>query len=151
MSRAAIRARIKKADARRAREHRHSKPKPVRRTSDQAIYLGLGLVGGFLVILVWLLTDARYWREVLLGYLIAVGWLINLYTFQVYRGVHLPNWKQALARVPLRFAGYGTRDGKPLDAARNQPNAKLALLVSIAACVAVVLGLTLALFPEVRT
>ncbi|MCI0363544.1 MAG: hypothetical protein L0Y44_06925 [Phycisphaerales bacterium] len=130
--------------ARRLQKRKHPpKPKPPRRTTDRAIYLGFLIVGIFVVILAWLFTsDSRieYWRHVAVGYLIAVAYLINFYTLRTYQAKHLENWKQALARIPLRFAGYGTKDGKPLDAAHGHREALMALLISIAVSIAL-LGL----------
>lgn len=111
--------------------------------SDRAIYGGFILVGFFIVVIAWLFTDGRYWREVVLGYLLAIAYLLNFYTIQVYRGKHLANWKQALARVPLRFVGYGTKEGKPLEAAHDHPATRTALLVSLLVCLALLVIVSL--------
>lgn len=112
-------------------------PKPM---TDRAIYLGFLIVGFFVVALAWLFFDGQkqYWGVIALGYVAAVAYLVNFYTFQVYRGKHLDNWQQALARLPLRFVGYGTKGGKPLEAAHDHEETKKALFVSIAVSAAVV-------------
>lgn len=128
-------------------EHAVVRPKPPKPMSDQAVYFMLLVVGFFIVILAWLFTEGRHWSAVALGYLIALAYLTNLYTYKAYRGRPLANWQQSLARVPLRFVGYGTRGGKPLEAAHHHPETKTALLVSIALSAALVAGLSLVLIP----
>lgn len=115
--------------------------------SDAAIYGGIVLIGAFGILLFWLLSEGRLWREAVIGYLLAMVWFVNAAVYQVYRGRHLPHWKQSLARVPLRFVGFGTRDGRPFEAAHGRSEVRLALLVSIAVSVLIILGMTLLLFP----
>jgi hypothetical protein len=135
---------MSKSSGRRRRLKRQHVPKPkvAKPMSDQAIYLGLAIVGLFVGILAWLFNQ-QYWMAIVLLYVLAVVYLINFYTFQVYRGKHLEHWKQALARVPLRFVGYGTKEGKPLEAAHDHPETRTALLASIALSAAIVAGLSL--------
>ncbi|MBT8485611.1 MAG: hypothetical protein HKO59_16260 [Phycisphaerales bacterium] len=116
---------------------------------DRSIYLGLIIIGAAVAAFAWLVWTPQ-WRPITLGYIIAVAWLVNLYAVSAYQGKHLANWKQALARLPLRFAGFGSRGGKPVDAAHEQPAAKMMIFVSIAVSVLVVLGLTYWLIPAVR-
>jgi hypothetical protein len=123
------------------------KPPAVKPMTDRAVYLGIGIVGFFIVMLVFLFTDGEYWRPVALGYLIAVAYLINYYVFQVYRGKHIEHWQQSLARVPLRPVGYGTKGGKPLEAAHHHQETKKALLVSIAVSAAIVVLASFLLIP----
>lgn len=140
----------KRSDRRQRKRPHVPKPKPPRRTSDRAIYMGFAIVGFFIVILTWLFTSdskIEYWRHVTLGYIVGVAYLINFYTFRTYQGKHLENWKQALARVPLRFAGYGTKDGKPLDAAHGHREARLALLLCIAISMLIIAGAAMLLIP----
>ncbi len=118
------------------------------RTPDGAIYIGLLMIGSFAVLLGFLFTEGKHWREVGLGYLIAIAYLVNLYTFRAYRGTTLAGWQAALARLPLRCVGYGTRGGRPLEAAKGQENARTMLLVSIATSVVVIAGLSFWLFPR---
>ena len=115
--------------------------------TDRAIYLGFAIVGLFIVVLSWLFTDGRYWNVVALGYVAAVAYLIHFYTFQAYRGRHLDNWQQALARVPLRFVGYGTKGGRPLEAAHDHAETKKALGLSVAVSLALLVVLSLFLIP----
>jgi hypothetical protein len=85
---------------------------------------------------------------VALGYIFAVAYLINLYAFQVYRGKRLENWQQSLARIPLRFVGYGAKGGKPLEAAHHHQETKNALLMSIVISAAIVVLASFLLLPD---
>ncbi len=119
-----------------------------RRAPDGAVYIGLLMIGLFGV---WLWTiaarDPDSWKHGLLGYLIAMAVLLNLYTWRACRGKHLVAWQRALARLPLRLAGYGSRGGRPLEAAHGSPRAMMMLYVSIATCAVVIAGLTFLLIP----
>lgn len=141
--------RMKKKQARHERKlSSKARPHQPKVTSDRAIYGGVILIGFFFTILGWMLMDA-HWREPLIIYIAAMAYIIVLATFAVYRGKHIPNWQQALARIPLRFVGYGTKDGKPLEAAHGQANTRNALLMSMIVSLAVVGGLVLLLRPFV--
>ncbi|MCH8343616.1 MAG: hypothetical protein IH983_06485 [Planctomycetes bacterium] len=59
-----------------------------------------------------------------------------------YQGRRLAGWQQSLARLPLRWAGYGTKEGRPLEAARGSPRAKIVLLLSIATSILIIVLLT---------
>ena len=110
------------------------------RNSDASIYLGLGIIGAAIVGGAWLFSSGdpsvRGWAVV--GYVALIAWLINLYAFGVYRGRHLQNWKLALARLPLRCAGFGRKHGKPVEAAHDEPSARTMLIVSAVISVAIV-------------
>jgi Flp pilus assembly protein TadB len=136
----------KASSKRRLKRHRPrlQTSKPI---SDRAVYFLMLCVGLFIVILTWLFTQGEYWWAVALGYAVAVAYLINFYTFQAYRGRHLGQWQQSLARVPLRFVGYGTKAGKPLEAAHDHPETRTALLTSIIVSLIVVAGLSVLLVP----
>ena len=120
------------------------------RTVDGGVYIGLVMIGVFGIGLFSILssgnTDA--WKHGLLGYVIAVSFLVNLYTWQVCAGRTLAGWQQSLARLPLRCAGFGTRGGKPLAAAHGSDRAKMMLFVSIATSAVVIVGLTVWLIPS---
>jgi hypothetical protein len=124
------------------RNRRHGNRPPDDRRGDAGVYVGLLMVGAMAVGL-WYLLSPTTWTHGLIGYMLALAVLVNLYTWQVFRGRHLANWQKALARLPLRFAGFGTRGGKPLEAAHGQESARTMLLVSIAASVVIVGGLSL--------
>ena len=64
-----------------------------------------------------------------LGYLALLILNINFSGWDIVRGKHISDWKQALAKLPLRFAGYGTTNGKPLESARDQPAAKKTMVL----------------------
>src|SRR5688572_24932064 len=143
---------MSKSSGRSRRKKRTHVPKPrpaAKPMSDRAVYIGLAVVGIFVFILAWLWADGSKatWGAITLGYIAAIAYLVNFYAFQVYRGKHLGNWQQSLARVPLRFVGYGTRQGRPLEAAHDHPETKMALLFSIAISLALVMAMSFVLIP----
>ncbi len=79
---------------------------------DGAVYIGLVMIGVFAMVL-WYLVFEETWTHGLIGYVIAVAVLVNLYTWRVTQGRRLANWQQSLARLPLRWVGYGT--GRQLE------------------------------------
>ncbi len=119
-------------------------------TLDGGVYIGLVMIGVFGIGLFSILSseNADAWKQGVLGYVIAVAFLVNLYTWRVCAGKTLAGWQQSLARLPLRCAGFGTRGGKPLAAAHGSDRAKMMLFVSIATSAVVIVGLTLWLIPS---
>ena len=115
-----------------------------------AVYAALVLVGGFIAFLAWLANFGVSWGEITLGYCAALAVLMNLYAVQAYMGKNLAGWQQALARLPLRFAGYGRTGDKPLEAAHSSDRAKAAIFISIAISVLVLLGLSALFIPGFR-
>jgi len=103
------------------------------------------MIGAFGIWLFTIVTDSA-WTHGLLGYGIAVAFLVNLYTWRVCVGRPLAGWQRSLARLPLRFVVYGTRGGKPLEAAHGSARAMSMLFVTIAASAVAIVGLTLLLF-----
>lgn len=126
------------------RKKRGSPPqiKPVKKASDASIYVGIVLIGMFFVVLAGLVAGGSWW-EFFLIYVVVLAWMVNLFTFLAYQGVAMANWKQALARLPLRFAGYGTKAGKPLEAAHGRPGARTAMITCMIVSAAVILILLL--------
>lgn len=110
--------------------------------SDRAVYLGMLIVGFFFVMLGWLFAP-EYWGLFALGYLALMAYLINFSVLDVYRGKHLANWRQSLARIPLRTVGYGTKEGRPLDAAHDHPETFRALTWSLIISLIVLAAATL--------
>lgn len=125
---------------------RSGSAKPI---SDTTLFVGLALIGAFGVLVLSLLTGAR-WPSIAVGYFAAVAALINLYTMRAYRGIRLEPWQQPFARVPLRFVGYGTRGGKPIEAAHDQPATRKALIASLILSGIIVAALALIMIPELR-
>ncbi|MHC5022392.1 MAG: hypothetical protein ACYTGG_00580 [Planctomycetota bacterium] len=121
-----------------------------RRARDRTIYLGILVIGAFGLML-WALVSPETWRPAIVGFLIAVAVFVNHSVYLAYRGRDMPRWRQALARLPLRFVGYGRRGGKPLEAAHDHAETKLVLLVSIAVWVVIIVVATFLLIPEVRS
>ena len=131
-----------------ARSHRkRTAARPARRGSDLAIYGGFLLIGVFVTFLVYLLSIGEGWRQVALGYLIAMALLVNFYAWQACRGRRLAAWQQSLARLALRWSGFGTARGRPLEAAKGSDRAKMMLLVSMATSVVLIVLLTWLLIP----
>ncbi len=120
------------------------------RTPDRAIYIGLTMIGAFIVLLAVPLTGGKHWQEVAVGYVAAMAWLVNLYAIRACLGGHLANWQAALARLPLRCAGYGRKGGKPLEAAPGHAAARNAIIASIVFSIVVVVALAWWLVPELR-
>jgi hypothetical protein len=124
------------------------KKPPERTISDRSFYLGFMFIGAFLIGLVWLATGG-HWKEPLLAYCLLLCLMTVSYAYRACRGEHLPPWRQSLAKLILRWAGYGTKDGKPIDAAHDAPAAKKAVGFGAVACLVVLAGLTLVLFPKI--
>jgi hypothetical protein len=130
-----------------ARKQAARAPTRRRGAPDGAVYIGLIMIGAFGI---WLWTivapgpDA--WKHALLVYVILVLALINLYTWRVYFGARLANWQQSLARLSLRWAGYGTRGGRPLAAAHGSRPAGIMLMLTMATSVAIIVVLAWLLY-----
>jgi F0F1-type ATP synthase assembly protein I len=124
-----------------------------RRASDRTIYIGVLVIGLFIVLIAWLLTMGKggHWREITIAYVVVMAWLTNFYTYLAYRGKQMANWKQALARLPLRFAGYGTKKGRPLDAAHGRRDARNMLLISITVSIVVIVLLCVLIPPDLTS
>ena len=125
-----------------ARAHPRRRPPP-----DRAVYIGLVMIGVFAIAL-WYLVSPETWTHGLIGYVIAMAVLVNLYAWRVTQGRRLAGWQQSLARLPLRWVGYGTPDGRPLEAAKASARARAMLAVSVAASVVVIVLLTFLLIPR---
>ncbi|MHC4811061.1 MAG: hypothetical protein ACYTEV_11955 [Planctomycetota bacterium] len=104
---------------------------------DGAVYflfLTLGVCIGFFA---WLIAggSAVPW---IVGYVLAVLWLLNMSVIKAYRGGSMAPWQKSLARLPLRPAGFGVRGGKPVEAAHGEPVVRTALITT--ACVSVAIA-----------
>ncbi len=137
---------MSKAHHHRSARKAHARSKPARQGApDGAIYLGILMIGAFGVFL-WHIMGGE-WQHALVGFTIAVAVLVNLYTWRVCRGQSVLPWQAALARLPLRCAGYGTKGGKPIEAAHGSDRAKIMLYLSIATSAVVIVVLTVLLIP----
>ncbi len=130
------------------KHHKHKPVRPAQRDNDVAVYVGLFMIGLFSVALigVWYGT----WQIPTVGYIIAICFLVNLYGWRAYLGSTLAGWQRSLAKIPLRFAGYGTRHGHALAAAKHQSQARMVLFVCLAVSVVIICGITYLLIPDVR-
>jgi hypothetical protein len=129
-----------------SKAHHQKARKPAPTNLDGGVYIGILMIGAFGIWLITIFVDSPdAWKQGLIGYVIAVGFLVNFSTWQVCAGKTIAGWKQSLARLPLRCVGYGTKGGKPLAAAHGSDRAKMMLYVSIAFSFVAVLGITLLL------
>jgi hypothetical protein len=122
---------------------------PARRAGapDGAVYIGLIMIAAFAI---WLWTiianEPGSWKPALLVCTVILLALVNLYTWRVYFGARLAPWKQSLARLTLRWAGYGTRGGRPLEAAHGSRGAKIMLLLTMVTSVVIIVVLAWLLY-----
>ena len=133
-------------------KHAHGKHGPddaPRRTADYQIYVGLLLILALAVFLTWLVLGGQHLGGIVLFYAAMLIGLVNLNAWRACAGRALAPWQQALARVPLRFAGYGTKQGRPLAAAHGSPAARRAVVVSIVLSVVLLAGLAVVLLPGI--
>ncbi len=132
--------------ASRGHTKRSSKKRASRRTvPDGGVYIAF-VIGGAFAMLLWWIADRDSWKSGLIGYLIALAFLVNLNGWRAYRGRHLSGWQQALARLPLRCVGYGAKGGRPIETAHGAPNARMILFVSLAVSAVIILLLSWWLF-----
>ncbi len=121
----------------------HPRPGP----PDGAVYIGVVMVGIFGV---WLWAIAvpgpENWKHGLMGYAIAVVALVNFTAWRICMGGHVAPWQQSLARLVLRWAGYGTAGGRPLDAAHGSARAKTVLFISLGVSAAALAALAWVLY-----
>lgn len=114
------------------------------RSNDRGIYAVIIMVGLFGLGL-WYLADDQSFPHAVVGYIAAVLGVVNWCAFKAWRGWELSGWQKSLARLPLHFAGYGTRQGKPVEAAHDQENAKMVLMISVSISILVLVAATLLL------
>ncbi len=132
--------------ASRGRSKKSSTSRPARRTvPDGGVYIAF-VLGGAFALLLWSIADSDSWASGLIGYIIALAFLVNLNGWRAYRGSHLSGWQQALARLPLRCVGYGTKSGRPIEAAHGAPSVQMILFVSLAVSAVIILLLSWWLF-----
>lgn len=123
-------------------------PQQSRPTSDKVIYSGLMLIGFFACAIGSIIFEDQ-WRLIAVSYVAILAYLVNINVWHVYRGKHLGNLASSLARIPLRFVGYGTKGGKPLEAAHDHASTLRAFFVSVIVSLLIVAVLALLLIPEI--
>lgn len=129
MSKAATKTNLKQSAAK-----RHAKE----RSNDKAVYITIIMVGLFILGVWFLASDS--WPWAIVGMIGATLIMINLFGWKIIMGHKLAPWQRSLAKIPLRFVGYGTRRGKPLDAAHQSDTARMALYLAGALSVVIILG-----------
>ena len=139
---------MSKAHPRKKQRRRTGRPEPGR--FDGGIYFAVVFIGAVLVLFAFLITERRFWRETLVGYVALVTILTNLCAFQAYQGRPLSHWRAALARLPLRGAGFGGRHGRPIEAAHEADGARIAVMVSIAVSIVLLVLLGFLVIPGLR-
>ncbi|MEE8155407.1 MAG: hypothetical protein V3T53_10695 [Phycisphaerales bacterium] len=108
---------------------------------DGGVYIAFA-IGGAFAMLLWWIASPDTWRSGLIGYIIALAFLVNLNGWRAYRGRHLSGWQLALARLPLRCVGYGTKGGRPIEAAHGASSVQMILFVSLATSAVTILLLS---------
>ena len=103
----------------------------------------VGLFGTWL----WSILGGE-WQHATLGFVIVIAVLVNLSTWRACRGLPMVAWQAALARLPLRCVGFGTRGGRPIEAAHDSDRARMILFLSIATSAVVIAGLSFLLIPS---
>lgn len=141
MSRPAAKTDRKKQEAVRRRA--------AQRENDRGVYATIIMVGVFGLFL-WFIASHETFPHAVVGYVVAVLGMINVFAWKACRGSDLSMWQRSLAKIPLRFAGYGTKGGKPLTAAHDQQDAMMMFYLSLAVSVVLILVLSFLLIPELR-
>lgn len=103
--------------------------RPTQRLADGGVYIVIVMFGAF-GLLLWSVAG-QDWHHGLLGYLVAVALLVNVAAIRAYLGHDLSWFQRALAHLPLRCVGYGTRKGRPIQQARGAANALRIIVVSV--------------------
>ena len=119
-------------------------------TRDRTIYLGLAIIGLCVTVFGMLVSGRAGWMYYLLAYVAIVLWFMNTGALRIYHGEKVGNMQKALARIPLRPTGYGHPDHHPVEAARNEPAAMKAVVVSSIVSIVFLAALTLWLVPGLR-
>lgn len=116
-------------------------------SNDIGVYSAIVMFGLFALGL-WYLLDVRSFPHAVVGFAIAVLGMINFFAFKAWRGSSLAGWQQSLARVALRPAGFGTKSGRPIEAAKQHDAARTAVMLSSIISLVVIVGLALAMIPN---
>jgi hypothetical protein len=118
-----------------------SRPAPTRQRGigDGAVYILFVFLGVCVGFFAWLVAgqSALPW---VVGYALAILWLLNMAVVKAYRGGEMAGWQKSLARIPLRPAGYGVRGGKPVEAAHGDPQVRTALITTVCVSLAIAAG-----------
>lgn len=133
-------------------KRRTSKASRTRRqvAPDRAVYTGFIMIGVFILLLSVPLTQGVLWRHATLIYLGLMAILINRAAWKAYTGRRQFAWQASLARIPLRCVGYGTKGGRPIEAAHGKPVVRRIVLISILVSIVIIAGLTVLFIPGIR-
>lgn len=136
------------------RSHRHksTRKSPATRGADfTPAYIVAVMIGGGLWLLTWLFDQGGAApRAVALGYVALLTLLAHVEAFRAYRGARLATWQKAFAALPLRMMGFGTRGGRPVDAAHGDARVPRILIATGLVSLAVLAVVAWWLLPEWR-
>jgi hypothetical protein len=115
------------------------------KANDVGMFGGIVLIGIFVALLGMFSGPGNITKFVYVYAAIVIA-LINLSVWQmVLRGRVAPIQKP-LARLPLRFVGFGLPKTRPLEAAKGEPVARQAAIITSVISVIVIIGAGLWIF-----
>jgi len=140
MSRAKSHGRHGHGSAHRTRPKRHAAPGRAGLGGVElavlASFVGFAVVGA-----AWMLLGGRAVPLVLAVYLALILGGAALSAVAAARGVRLAWWQRPFARLALRPAGYGTRKGRPIEAAHEDAGARRAATTFAWVCTVLAIAL----------
>ncbi len=140
---------MSKSHHRRTKSHERHARKSRAGQFDGGVYLACVFFWAVIVTFTFLITQGD--REAVglctVGYLMILALLVNGSAFRAYQGRPLTSWRAALARIPLRPAGFGGRNGRPIEAAHEADGARIAIMVSIAVSAVILAVMAFLLVP----
>jgi hypothetical protein len=113
-----------------------------KQTPDSTIYIAVLVIVAFVLLLGALFTDGVYVKHILAICAGIFAVMVNYAAWLAYKGKHdMSGMQKALARLPLRCAGYGSKGGKPVEAAHDQPQARSMITASVVVSIVAVAAL----------
>lgn len=129
----------------RSKSKKHSNRPASPKVNDVGMLGGIVLIGIFVALLGMFSGPGNVTRFIYFYALLVIA-LINLSVWQmVLRGRVAPILKP-LARLPLRFVGFGLPKTRPLEAAKGEPAARQAAIVTTVVSLIVIVGAALFVF-----
>lgn len=117
---------------------------------DRTIYIGILVITLFAMFLATMLIGIEQWPITALAAVVVLSWLVNWHAFLAARGTQMAHWKQALARLPLRCVGYGSKGGRPIEAARDEPAAMKMVIISSLVSVVIIAVMAVLIVPTIE-
>ncbi len=78
--------------ASKGRSKKNPTGRPARRTVPDGGVYNAFVLGGSFAMLLWWIAYRDSWKSGLIGYIIALAFLVNLNGWRAYRGRHLSGW-----------------------------------------------------------